>query len=452
MTDSPQRLKVGFIMSTEVGWKTQYLNWRNGLSPETGVDPVWIPINWWKEGGLIERTPGLPSGVKARLRSQLEIREGLDKGPFDALYVGVGHVLHGGKWFLQKQPYFITTDVTPLQLKDFGDLYGITGSRFPLYENRKHLGWVDRYKNAAGIFACSHWAAQSLINDYGLDPWRVYVLPPGIDTNKWQFPERELTDTLNILFVGGDFLRKGGDLLLKWAANTRFINWRMDIVTRDEVHNNDPRITVHHGLGPNDPALMELYRTANIFALPTRGDCYSLAGMEGLSSGLPVILSRTGGTGDIIRDGETGYLIGPGAGDELADRLDHLLANPEECVRMGRLGRQDAVERFDAITNINRTIEKIRAVLESSKQVPVPPLKATAIAAEPEKMIRVGFVMSTEVGWKTQYLNWREGLTPAMMVTPEWIVINWWDQKGVLEHIPLLPPGVKARIRSRMEL
>src|SRR3954451_11778971 len=119
-------LRVGFVMSTEVGWRTQFLNWQHCLSDGLGVEPEWIVISWWKPDGWVERLPGVPRGVKARIRSRLELYQGLAQGPFDALYVSVGHTLHGAKPFLSRQPYFIATDVTPLQLDAFGDIYGIT--------------------------------------------------------------------------------------------------------------------------------------------------------------------------------------------------------------------------------------------------------------------------------------------------------------------------------------
>ena len=446
------RLRIGFVMSTEVGWRTQYLNWRACLKPEMGVDPVWIPIQWWKEGGLLERIPGLPSGIKARIRSRLEFQEGLKNAPFDALFVTVGHILHGAGSRLKQQPYFITTDVTPIQLHSFGDLYGIYPSRFKLYEKRKHAGWRERYQGAAAIFACSHWAAKSLIEDYGVSPEKVIVMPPGIETSKWSFPPRELQDgPVNILFVGGHFLRKGGDLLLEWAKNTSHSNWNLHIVTRDTVDITDPRIHIYHGLNSNDPDLMDLYQKADMFVLPTRGDCYSLASMEAMSAGLPIILSETGGTGDIILDGKDGYLIPPGDGDLLAKRIDYLLDNPETRISMGLMAREEAVKRFDAGTNIESTIQEIsrRIGKPINVTVPKPDTDTKPIA---HQRLHIGFIMSTEVGWRTQYLNWKAGLSPDMAIDPEWIEINWWRENGLIERMPVVPAGAKARIRSHIEL
>jgi glycosyltransferase involved in cell wall biosynthesis len=357
-----QRLKVGFVMFTEVGLKTQYLNWKHALTPEVGIDPVWIAISWWEEGGSIERLPLVPSGVKARLRGQTQLREGLAQAPFDALFIG-SNMVYVGQRQLKEQPYFITTDVTPKQLHDFGSLYNKLPSKFEFVEAKKEKERRAYYQNARLLFPWSHWAKQSMVEDYGVDPGKAVVMPPGVDIARWAVPTRTHDGTTHILFVGGDFYRKGGDLLLEWAKQTPKREWQLHLVTRDTVQTDDPRIHVYNGLSPNDPELQRLYAQAHIFALPTRGDCYSLAGIEAMATGLPVILSKTGGTGDIIRDGETGYLIGAGAGDALAERLDYLLENPTAQIEMGQAARQDAELRYDACKNIVQTVQKIRDAL-----------------------------------------------------------------------------------------
>ena len=357
-----KQARVGFIMFTEIGLKTQYLNWRNALSPEMGLQPEWIVIEWWKEGGRLERMGFLPGGVKARVRAWLQLREGLKRGPFDALFIA-GKKINADQGTLERQPYFLTTDVTPQQMYAFGSLYGKTPSRFAFVERRKHGQQRQQYRNAAALFPWSRWAAESLVNDYGVDPARIHVIPPGIDLSRWQFPARTHDGQTNILFVGGEFYRKGGDLLLDWAKRTKLRDWTLHLVTREKVTPPDPRVQVYNGLWPNAPELMRLYREAHLFALPTRGDCYSLAAMEAMAAGLPIILSRTGGTGDILRDGETGYLIEPGDGAAMAERLDYLIARPERREAMGTAARQDAEARYDACANIRRTVQLMLSCL-----------------------------------------------------------------------------------------
>jgi glycosyltransferase involved in cell wall biosynthesis len=129
-------------------------------------------------------------------------------------------------------------------------------------------------------------------------------------------------------------------------------------VTRERLDGiDDSRVRVYNDLRPNDTRLVELYSRADIFVLPTRADCYSLAGIEALASGLPVILGRTGGTGDVIRDGKTGYLIEPDNPTALSMPLDALIHDAALRRAMGEAARADAEERYDAGRNIRRTVE-----------------------------------------------------------------------------------------------
>jgi glycosyltransferase involved in cell wall biosynthesis len=165
-----------------------------------------------------------------------------------------------------------------------------------------------------------------------------------------------------LLFVGGDFDRKGGQMLLNWAAHTSKTNWSLDIVTRQALNITDSRVTVHNNLASNDPKLIELYQNAHLFVLPTLADCYSIAGIEALACGLPVILSLTGGTGDIIVDGKTGYLLNSPSPEEFDARLSKLVTDTSLRESMAKAARTDALDRYDVVKNIRKTV---RIMLDS---------------------------------------------------------------------------------------
>jgi glycosyltransferase involved in cell wall biosynthesis len=357
---APDPIRIGFVLSTEVGLRTHYLNWRDCLPAEAGVDPVWIVTEWWKEDGRIERLPLVPRAVKARVRGQLDLSAGLRQGPFDVLYVGTDALFYGRTWQLKRQPFAITLDSTPEQLHSFGDLYR-QPSRLPGAEKVKRFVRQRIYERAGAIFAWSEWAAAGVIDDYGIDPNRVHVVPPGIDVTRWAVPARA-DDEIHVLFVGGDFHRKGGDLLLEWADSTAHRNWHLHLVTRDVVRTSRPDVHVYNSLSSNSPQLRHLYEQASVFALPTRADCYSIASIEAMASGLPVVLAQVGGTGDIVRDGETGYLTPPGDGAAVAARLDELLADRELRQSMGAAARADVEDRYDARVNNLRAVEVMRGL------------------------------------------------------------------------------------------
>jgi len=115
-------LRVGFVMSTEVGLRTQYLNWRTCLDPSMGVDPTWAVIEWYSQGGWLEQIPFVPNGLKSRVRAQLELRQGLGQADLDILFIAVLAVFYGQDRWLRSRPYVLTMDSTPEQLWEFGEL------------------------------------------------------------------------------------------------------------------------------------------------------------------------------------------------------------------------------------------------------------------------------------------------------------------------------------------
>jgi glycosyltransferase involved in cell wall biosynthesis len=106
-----------------------------------------------------------------------------------------------------------------------------------------------------------------------------------------------------------------------------------------------------------DDELPLLYRRAQVFVLPSVDvTCYGrriaisellgLSMLEAMASGTPVICSRLGGLPEVVRDGETGFLVTPGDVGELRDRLCTLLGDRRLALRMGRAARETVLERF----------------------------------------------------------------------------------------------------------
>ena len=356
--------RLALFMSTEVGLRTQYLNWREHFPTDGDVEPVWFVIDFHKDGGMIERLP-LPAGIRGRIRGQFEVAEALRQGPFDGIFIAVHSALALFGGVLGRTPCFMTFDVTPKQLHDFGPIYDKSPSRIPGVEMLKHSRRAQAYRKCKLLFPWSAWAGRSAVDDYGAAPETLRIVPPGVDLARWnpgdRF-ERAAKPHVDLLFVGGDFERKGGPALLDWARATKHRSVHLHLVTRKRLDGlDDPRICVYNDLMPNDPRLVELYANADVFVLPTIADCYSLAGIEAMASGLPVVLTETGGTGDIIRDGETGFLLPlNGRLEAMGRALDRLVADRALRQHMGEAARADALGRYDAGANIRRTVAMMR--------------------------------------------------------------------------------------------
>jgi glycosyltransferase involved in cell wall biosynthesis len=82
--------------------------------------------------------------------------------------------------------------------------------------------------------------------------------------------------------------------------------------------------------------LPAVYRLADVFAIPSRAELQSLATMEAMATGLPVVASDAYSLRELVSHGKTGLLITPGRADELAASLDMLLGAPGVRARMAQ--------------------------------------------------------------------------------------------------------------------
>jgi glycosyltransferase involved in cell wall biosynthesis len=137
--------------------------------------------------------------------------------------------------------------------------------------------------------------------------------------------------------------------MLADVVRTRFTGrCELDVVTHDTVHTS-PGVRVHRAR-PNSPALRDLYARAELFVLPTKAECFGIATTEAMASGLPVIVGDVGAAGEIVDEGETGWLIQPNA-EALTRALERVLAARDRLPAMGRRAAQVAAERFDSARN-----------------------------------------------------------------------------------------------------
>ncbi|MEM1335481.1 MAG: glycosyltransferase family 4 protein, partial [Actinomycetota bacterium] len=194
---------------------------------------------------------------------------------------------------------------------------------------------------------------------------RVAVNPPGVDLDLWtpvvDDPPRATDDRLRVVFVGGDFDRKGGNDLLAWFRSNTDPRYELHLVTPEDV-DPEPGVTVHR-LSEADPEMQEFVRRAHVFVLPSRAECFGLATLEALASGVPVVQSTVGGAADIVTPGVTGALVRAGSTDEIGRALAEVFEDPDRYDQMRLAARADAVERFSIARNVDATVALIHEAI-----------------------------------------------------------------------------------------
>ena len=337
---------IAYVMEQTLGNITHYLNLR-----QHDVDQgarMWIPIEY-REGMV---PWALTGSMLARRALSPVVRD------IDGIFIHTTTLsLFSGDYFKNK-PTVLSSDGTPLNKRLMREAYGLR-PQTALEEHGKRAVYRAVFARASGFVAWSTWAKASFIEDYGCRDEDVVVIPPGIDLVRFSAGDRS-NAVPRILFIGGDFYRKGGDLLLNVFRSRLRGRAELLVVTRTDLP-NEPGVTIHRNVQVNSPTLRNLYATSDIFVLPTRADCYSLVCMEALAAGMPVVATRVGGIPDMIREGETGHLVEANDEHAFGDALISLIDHPERRAVMGRRGREDAERRFEASENARRLFEFVRS-------------------------------------------------------------------------------------------
>jgi glycosyltransferase involved in cell wall biosynthesis len=302
--------------------------------------------------------------VEASLATRKALRRCLLAGRRDAIFIHtqVASLLSVG--MMQAIPTVVSMDATPINYDRIAD--GYRHKRQPAaVEGLKRQINQRALAASAAIVAFSRWAADSLVADYGIRPEKVHVIRPGVDLGRWH-PARSLrvAGPPRILFVGGDFVRKGGQDLLEAMREVADSAAELDIVTTSPPATlpQGPNVRVHVGLDHDSPNLFELYRRADLFVLPSRAECYGHVFCEAMASGVPVVGCDVGAVPELVVDGHNGMLVPPGSPGALAQALRTLIDDPDLRHRLGERGLAMARADHDADRNARAVFQLMAEV------------------------------------------------------------------------------------------
>ncbi len=363
---------VGFFLEPILGHASHAANLERFVPAVDGIDAELVRVPFEREG-LAARIPGygnwtVRAGVRtARRFAAMHRRRRLDAAFLHTQVLAVlGQALAAP---IARVPTVVSLDATPIQYDELGQSYDhAVGPRW--VESLKWRLNVSCFRRAAHIVTWSDWAKRGLVDRYQAPAEKITTIAPGVDCEQWSRPDdvRHDDEPVRVLFVGGDFGRKGGPLLLGAVRTLRSEPAappvELHVVTRSDVP-PEPGVVVHHGLGPNDPRLVQLYRDADVFALPTDGDCLPMVLAEAGAMGLPLVSTDVGAISEVVRDGETGMLVGVGDARGLTDSLRALVVEPALRAKLGAGARTLIRRDHDAATNAGRIVEILRDVAAS---------------------------------------------------------------------------------------
>lgn len=254
------------------------------------------------------------------------------------------------------------------------------------------------FRQPAHTFAASWAIRDGFLGDPPfMPPDRVEVLPPGIDVRRFRpgldgstvrrdagIPADAPLVALIARFQdvkGHDVFQAMARLIVERLPAARFIVAGESVhgvgtehAYRDRIlaaHAADPILKdrlVYIGFRPDAERVMA---AADVVVCASDFESYGMVNVEAMACGVPVVSTQRGGPAETVREGETGYLVPPRDPAALADRVLHLLANPDLRQRMGQAGRAHVIARFSA----GSMAARFQTVIDSVSRSAIPSIQ-----------------------------------------------------------------------------
>ncbi|MDQ1530657.1 MAG: hypothetical protein QOE37_762 [Microbacteriaceae bacterium] len=247
------------------------------------------------------------------------------------------------------------------------------------------LAWKDvarLYRKASSLTTPTKRAAAYLESKTGLHG--VHAISCGIRMTDYT-PDFGAKPDLRIVFCGrvtGEKMLP--DLLEAVAKLPADLNAQLDIVGDGDQRKHLEHLAAKLRIGDrvhfpgrvSDEELRRILTRATVFAMPSTAELQSIATMEGMASGLPVVAADAMALPHLVRDGENGYLFPPRDVTALADRLERVLRMPNDERQVMQRASLRLLEPHDIDTTISVFEHLYRGEEVTDPVTEVPPLSA----------------------------------------------------------------------------
>lgn len=362
------RPRVLFIANGVLGWNTYSRTMAAALQARDDLD---LRVLWRRPGGLstllVKRHSTNPLARLLRQRDPFdayagilgrEIRAAITRERPDVVHFA-SHWPAGALTPLPDRPAFTAaTDATRANLNA---MWGQS-----IWTPRQIDAEARVLRGAAHLFPMSRWNGRSLRHDLGCAPDRVTVMPPQVDMAAFR-PPRAGNGVANIVFIGNDFRRKGGERLMRWVTGPLAGLCHLHIVSADPAAKvAHPGVTAH-GKVAHARLVGALLPRMDLICLPTEQDMSPNVLAEAAAAGLPAVASNVGGIGELVRHGETGFVAPAGEDAAFLAYLRRLVGDAPLRQSMSRATLAFAADRLNARRGADRLAEVFHRVAAGAR-------------------------------------------------------------------------------------
>jgi L-malate glycosyltransferase len=329
-----------------------------------------------EQGPLLEKLRGAPVVVK-----EFHPRGGIDSPQ------GIYQILRLS-WFLRRGRFNVvhTHDL-------WSNLVGVPAARlagvpaivssqrdlsqFDWYQGNRRV-WLRRIQNLSNVvLANATQVRDTLIAEVRFAPEKLRVIRNGVDIERFQvsserevlFPDVENGKLIVLLgnmrsdVKGHPWLIAAAPAVLREFPSTRFV-----LVGDGEARESFANQVAELGLSRNflflgrRSDIPQILASCDIAVLPSRSEGLPNAVLEYMAAGLPVVVSRVGGSEELVKDGVTGLLVSAEDSAALSAAFLRYLRNPEEAKQMAQSGREFVTRNF-SFDRLVREVDELYTAL-----------------------------------------------------------------------------------------
>lgn len=268
-----------------------------------------------------------------------------------------------------KKPVFFWTDAFFSGLTNFYEEF--TDLSESTLQNGNQIE-IDAINNSKKIFVSSQWAKDDAIKSYNVNPDKILVIPfgPNLDINHSEkyindLIEKKDKTKINLLFLGKEWIRKGGDIAHKITEelNKKGINAKLLVVGCKDCNIQSEYIENYGFLFKSKKEdadkLKELFESSHYLIMPSRAETFGHVFCEANAFGMPNIASKNGGIPSVITNDINGKLI-----DSIEDITSYIIDkynNYDDYKRLSMSSFNEFKSKLNWDSSIKTIIEEINS-------------------------------------------------------------------------------------------
>jgi len=199
----------------------------------------------------------------------------------------------------------------------------------------------------------------------GYQKEKLLNIPNGVDTEKFYPKKKQVSDVINVVYIGRLRPYKGIEYLLEaWALITGYVKVKLTIVGGGEYGRYLEELCLEKNISESVEFVgfvedvLPYYELADIYVQPSLNEGLPNSVLEAMSCGLPIVATRVSGSEDIVEDEVNGFLVEAKDSNSLSEGLKELILDNDKRMRFGKESREFIVENYSIDKVVASLIEE----------------------------------------------------------------------------------------------